>query len=581
MTHLALGSDEWKTINWKRIQKNVYRLQTRIFKAKRRGDTKQVRRLQKLLMKSKSAKLLAVRRVTQENTGKKTAGIDGVKSLNPSQRLAMVDSLSLTGDSKPTRRVLIPKPGAKDEKRPLSIPCMIDRARQALAKLALEPEWEAVFESNTFGFRLGRGVHDAIGAIFLGIRYKAKYVLESDLLKCFDKINHQALLNKLNTFPQLRNQIKAWLKAGVLEDGIVHLTNEGAPQGGVISPLLTLIALHGLETTIRDCVEQVKGGPGLVVSIFADDFVVLHPSLEVVLQCKIAIEAWLKGMSLELKPSKTRISHTLTPYQGNVGFDFLGFHIRQYLAGKHQSGKNGQGNKIGFKTIIRPSREKTALHIESLKNTIKAYEAAPQAALIKKLNPIIRGWCNYYSTVCSTTTFSRCDHILGLQLRAWARRRTGNFRSKTFHKYWRYAEGAYTFSTRDGKALILHAQTPINRHRNVQRTRSYFDGDIVYWSARKGQHPELPNRVARLLKKYKGKCPECGLMFGADDLIEVDHKTPKRDGGTDKFDNLQPLHRHCHDVKTARDMANIHLPAQTIDLAEMEGHINQEGEWCW
>ena len=177
MTHSAMGSDEWRTIDWKRIQKMVYRLQTRIFKAKRRGDTKQVHRLQKLLMKSRSAKLLAVRRVSQDNAGRKTAGVDGIKSLTPKQRLDLADNLYLTGKSKPTRRVMIPKPGTTEE-RPLGIPCMIERARQMLVKLALEPEWEAVFEPNTYGFRSGRSTHDAIEAIFSSIKQKDKYVLD-------------------------------------------------------------------------------------------------------------------------------------------------------------------------------------------------------------------------------------------------------------------------------------------------------------------------------------------------------------------------------------------------------------------
>ena len=171
MTRSAMGSDEWAAIDWKTVEKMVYRLQTRIFKAKRRGDTKQVHRLQKLLMKSRCAKLLAVRRVTQDNTGKKTAGVDGVKSLRPQQRLDLVNDLYLTDKSKPTRRVMIPKPGTTEE-RPLGIPCMIERARQMLVKLALEPEWEAVFEANTYGFRAGRGAHDAIEAIFASIRYR-------------------------------------------------------------------------------------------------------------------------------------------------------------------------------------------------------------------------------------------------------------------------------------------------------------------------------------------------------------------------------------------------------------------------
>ena len=580
MTHSAMGSDEWKDIDWKQIQKNVYRLQTRIFKAKCRGDTKQVHRLQKLLMKSRSAKLLSVRKVSQDNQGKSTAGVDGIKSLNPSQRFDLVDSLELTGKSKPTRRVMIPKPGTS-EKRPLGIPCMIERAKQMLVKLALEPEWEAVYETNTYGFRTGRGAHDAIEAIFKSIKQKSKYVFDADISKCFDKINQEKLLEKLNTFPKLYRQIKAWLKSGVVMDGKLFPTNEGTPQGGVASPLLALIALYGLETAIRGCISQGKDAQKeLNVVFYADDFVVLHKSLDVILKCKLAAEQWLKEMSLELNPSKTRISHTLNPYEGNVGFDFLGFNIRQYPAGKHQSGCNTHGEKLGFKTIIKPSKSKIALHVESIRKTIKAYKTAPQEALISKLNPIIRGWGNYYSTVISKKVFSNCDNILWSQLRAWARYRTQKWDSRTKNKYWNYIEDRLTFSTKDGIRLIAHSDTPIKRHVKVRGDKSYFDGDVLYWSTRKGTHPELPNRVAFLLKKYKGRCAECGLMFVADDLIEVDHTLSKQDGGKDKFDNLQPLHRHCHDVKTARDNTNRKVLKQETALELLEGFINELGDLC-
>jgi len=547
-----MGSDEWAAIDWKAVEKMVYRLQTRIFKAKRRGDTKQVHRLQKLLMKSRSAKLLAVRRVTQDNAGKKTAGVDGVKSLQPQQRLDLVNDLHLTGKSKPTRRVMIPKPGTTEE-RPLGIPCMIERARQLLVKLALEAEWEAVFETNTYGFRTGRSTQDAIQAIFNGINFQPKYVLDADISKCFDKINQKNLLNKLKTFPTLRRQINAWLKSGVVLDGQLFPTTEGVPQGGTLSPLLALVALHGLETVARGCIRQRQYlQRELCVCVYADDFVILHKSLEVVLRCKAAVEDWLQEMSLELKPSKTRISHTLIPYEGNVGFDFLGFNIRQYPVGKHQSGcKNGQ--KLGFKTLIKPSKVKVALHTQKLRDTIGAYRHAPQAALISKLNPVIRGWCNYYSKVCSKQTFFRCDYNLFSQLRAWARYRTGQYNFKTLNKYWHRIGNRLTFSTKDGKYLAFHAATSISRYVKVQGNRSFYDGDVIYWSTRKGKHPELPSRVARLLKWYNGRCPECGLMFTGDTLIEVDHILPKQKGGTDRFDNLQPLHRHCHDVKTARD----------------------------
>ncbi len=556
MTHSAMGSDEWRAINWRQIEKMVYRLQTRIFKAKRRGDTQQVHRLQKLLMKSRSAKLLAVRRVTQDNAGKKTAGVDGIKSLTPTQRLDLVEHLFLTGKSKPTRRVMIPKPGTTEE-RPLGIPCMIERARQMLVKLALEPEWEAVFEPNTYGFRLGRGAQDAIEAIFCSLRAKGRYVLDADISKCFDKINQTALLNKLNTFPTVRKQIKAWLESGVVFVGNLYPTQEGVPQGGTVSPLLALVALHGLETAIRRSIGQSKKAQqALCVCVYADDFVILHESLDVILQCKSVVADWLKEMSLELSPRKTRISHTLTPYDGNVGFDFLGFNLRQYPSGKHQSGSDRYGTSRGFKTIIKPSKKKIALHIRKLGDTIDAYKSAPQVLLIRKLNPIIRGWCNYYSTVCSKQAFAYCDHILLFsQLRAWARRRTGKFNLETYHKYWHSIGDRITFSTEDGISLRFHAATPIRRHVKVKGNRSFFDGDIIYWGTRKGRHPELPNRVALLLKRYKGRCSECGLIFLGDDLIEVDHILPKKEGGADKFDNLQPLHCHCHDVKTARDKA--------------------------
>ncbi len=434
---------------------------------------------------------------------------------------------------------------------------MIDRARQALVKLVLEPEWEAVFEPNTYGFRNGRGTHDAIGAIFAGISKRDKYVYDADISKFFDNINHKTLLNKLKTLPSIHRQIKAWLKAGVVMNGELLPTNEGSPQGGVISPLLALVYLHGFETAIRSCINPGrKAQQELTIAIYADDFVVLHKSLNVILKCKANAEQWLKEMSLEVEPSKTRISHTLEPYEGNVGFNFLGFNIRQYPVGKHHSGKNSQGELLGFTTLIKPSKEKIAQHVKELASIIDAHKTAPQEALISKLLYPIQGWCNYFSTVSSKSTFTKCDNILASQLRAWARYRTGKFDFKTLNKYWRYTEDRRTFSTNEGVKLVSHAKTQIKRHVKVKGDKSYFDGDVLYWSTRKGTHPEMPSRIAMLLKRSRGKCASCGLMFGDEDLIEVDHKIPKKDGGTDKFDNLQPLHRHCHDVKTARDQAN-------------------------
>jgi len=247
--------NEWKNIPWHKLERKVYKLQKRIYTASERGETLKGRKLQKLMIKSRAAKLLAVRRVTQENKGKKTAGVDGVKALSPRQRLELAKNLRIDGKAMPTLRVWIDKPG-RDEKRPLGIPVMRDRAKQKLVELALDPEWEARFEPNSYGFRKGRSCPDAIDAINSSIQKMPKWVLDADIAKCFDRINHEALLTKLNTMPHLLRQIKAWLRCGVL-DGMKYFdTIEGTPQGGVISPLLANVALHGMENLIN----QVLGG---------------------------------------------------------------------------------------------------------------------------------------------------------------------------------------------------------------------------------------------------------------------------------------------------------------------------------
>ena len=315
---------EWKDLNWRQLEKVTFKLQKRIFQASERGDVKAVRKLQKTLIKSWSAKCIAVRRVTQDNQGKNTAGVDGVKTLTPKHRINLVGKLKLTGKAKPTRRVNIPKPGTT-ETRPLGIPTINDRALQALVKLALEPEWEAKFEPNSYGFRPGRSCHDAIGAIYLSIRQKAKYVLDADIAKCFDRIDHKALLSKIHTYPTLNRQLKTWLKAGYCVGNELFPTNEGTPQGGVISPLLANIALHGMEERVKQYAETLKGQKAINRSAlnlirYADDFVIIHEDLNVVKKCQEIIAEWLSDMGLELKPSKTKLTHTLIEIDGNVGF---------------------------------------------------------------------------------------------------------------------------------------------------------------------------------------------------------------------------------------------------------------------
>ncbi|WP_413161139.1 group II intron reverse transcriptase/maturase [Capilliphycus salinus ALCB114379] len=548
---------EWNAINWRKLEKRVYKLQKRIYQASSRGDVKAVRRLQKMLMRSWSARCLAVRRVTQDNQGKKTAGVDGVKSLTPKQRVALTGKLKLGSKVSPTRRVWIDKPG-KDEKRPLGIPTMYDRALQSLVKMALEPEWEAKFEPNSYGFRPGRSCQDATEAIFNAIKQKPKYVLDADIAKCFDRIDHKRLLEKLKTFPTMRRQIKAWLKAGVMEGFELFPTSKGTPQGGTISPLLANIALHGMEYRIKEYAETLKGvrqinRQNLSLIRYADDFVILHQDITVVQRCKEIISEWLNDMGLELKPSKTRLAHTLNSYgQEQPGFNFLGFNIQQFNVGKCHS-------KQGFKTIITPSKKSIKVHYEQIAKVIDSHKSVKQEVLIQHLNPIIRGWSNYYASVVSKVAYSYIDNLMYFKLMFWANYRHPNKGKKwVANKYWhRIGNANWVFcSMKNGEILaqlLNHSATPIVRHVKVKGNASPYDGNLIYWSSRMGKNPEMPTRVAKLLKAQKGKCPHCGLHFRSEDVMEVDHIIPKSKGGRDEYKNLQLLHRHCHDEKTRLD----------------------------
>lgn len=518
----------WEEIDWTKIDTQIFKLQKRIYRASTNGDYKLVHKLQKMMVNSWYAKLLSIRKVSQENKGKKTAGIDGVKSLTPTKRLKLAKSLNLDGTARPTRRVWIPKPGKK-EMRPLGIPVMEDRAKQALLKLAIEPEWEALFEGNSFGFRPGRSCHDAIKAIKDSIRFKPKYFLDADIAKCFDGINHEKLLNKLHTFPTFKRQINAWLKAGVIDfskwadrKGIAK-TKAGTPQGGVISPLLANIALHGMENLLKDYIENVPmkspGGYSLAKSSkratlgvirYADDFVVIHENLNIVLKCKEIVEKFLSELDLELKPSKTRIAHTLLPQLNEKpGFNFLGLHIQQFPKGKNHSGKNTKKELLGFKTIIEPQKEKIQIHYRKLDEWIDKMKSCNQTELIIKLNPIIRGWCNYYSPWSSSNAFQKISNLIWNRLWRWGKRRHPNKGKKWIaRKYWN-PNVDWKFKTRNkdnSLALYKHTEFKCGKEwTKVKGIKSPFDGDETYWSKRMGdmfitQEPQK----ARLIKKHKG-----------------------------------------------------------------------------
>jgi RNA-directed DNA polymerase len=548
----------WKDVPWPRLERTVFKLQKRIYRAAQRGEKQKVRKLEGLLNRSWSAKMIAVRQVTQQNQGKKTAGVDGVKALTAKQRLELVGQIKVSrkAKAKPTRRVWIPKPG-RDAHRPLGIPTMHDRALQGLVKIALEPEWEAYMEANSYGFRPGRGCHDAIEAIYLSIKQKIKWVLDADIAKCFDKIDHSALLNKLNSTSPIRRQVRAWLKAGVMDQGTWQDTEAGTPQGGVISPLLANIALHGLEEKVMELARGRRDKEKLTVVRYADDFVVMHDNRSMIEKAKGVVEEWLRGIGLELKAEKTRISHTLEGE--NAGFDFLGFNIRQYKVGKYRSGRNPHGKTLGFKTLIKPSEKSIRKHKERLSQIVRSHKAAPPAALIVKLNRLIRGWCNYFRTVVSKETFGSMDKHLWELLWHWARRRhpnkSGNW---VMRKYWTPTkERQWNFigrsKNREDIELIRHSTTEIIRHVKVKGTASPFNGDTVYWSTRLRKRPDVSTRVINLLRKQKGRCEHCEQLFKHGDKWEVDHIVPTVKGGKDWYSNLQLLHDYCHDIKSASD----------------------------
>jgi RNA-directed DNA polymerase len=558
MSTATMPMYRWADLPWKKFRKIVWKLQKRIYQAMLRGDVKLVRKLQKLLMKSRAAKFLAVRRVAQENSGKKTAGVDGVKSLTPSQRLRMASSLELDSKACPARRVWIGKDDS-EELRPLGIPIMRDRALESLVKDALEPEWEARFEANSYGFRPGRSCHDAIEAIFRAIAQKAKFALDADIAKCFDRISHTALLAKVNASPPVQRQLKAWLKAGVMEGGELFPTAEGTMQGATVSPLLANIALHGLETAI---VSSFPRGKQPLVVRYADDFVVLHSEQRIVEECAVLAQDWLKPMGLELKASKTRIAHSLEKVEGQAGFDFLGFNIRQYKVARTKSGKNTHGKPLGFKTIIKPSTKAIKKRVQSLRQTVDNHQGVGQAHLIAALNRTTSGWARYYSSVASKKVFSKVDCALFQMLWAWAKRRHPNKGAKwVANRYWAVDQGqGWNFQAPGHAQLRTHVQTPIRRHVKVAGKRTPFDGDWVYWSVRRGKSPDVSPRVARLLQKQQGHCVECGLYFRDGDQMAMAYINPQRTRWRETIANLMLVHQHCQDALRA-------------ELARFDGYV--------
>ena len=563
--------NSWQDIQWSTIETIVFRLQLRIFKAATAQEWQKVHKLQKLLISSQSAKYLAVKRVTQDNSGKKTPGVDNHIISSPEERFILATQLKIDGKSSPIRRTYIPKPDGSQ--RPLGIPTITDRAKQSLAYLALCPEWEAQFEAGSYGFRPGRSVHDAIEAVFLGICKKPKWVLDADISKCFDRINHKYLLEKCHTFPEMERQLRTWLKAGILDGGNYAFPELGTPQGGIISPLLANIALHGLRDDLDKYINQLPGHKAnnrqsLTYIRYADDFILMHPNKEVIEELQSITTKFLEPVGLELHPTKTRIVHTFELYHDPPGFTFLGFDVIQKpIWKKMRTVGGGKESKQAFTTLITPSRESVRKHKLKIRDVIRRNRGASQERLIQNLNPIIRGWALSKRTQISSKTFQALDAYLFIHLWKWAKKRHPKMpRSQLKSRYWHTVNQAnWVFGVQtspenmEGPNLCLqsHSKIPIQRHAKVKGTASPFDGNLIYWAARTGKNPLIPPIKARLIQQQKGLCGICGQPFRPDDLIERDHIIPKALGGLNKRSNVHAVHRHCHLDKTRQEMAAI------------------------
>ncbi len=464
------------SLPWRSLEQQVVRMQKQIGQAAQRGDRQAVYSLQQRLMESEAARLLAVRRVAEENQGKNTAGVDGVKSLSPQERLAMASTIHPKywnyQPPMPVRRVWVPKPGISErsersERRPLAILPMIDRCKQALVKLALEPEWETKFEPCSYGFRPGRSAHDALASIVVAIERQPMFVFDADIAEAFDHLNQALVLDKLQTYPALRQVIHGWLTAGAIEGATFAPSEMGIAQGGVLSPLLLNIALHGMEAVVTGEAENGRAGDRRALPLlvrYADDFVILHPDLETLQQAIKRVRRWLASIGLHLHAQKTRITHTLTPYQGQIGFDFLGFSIHQELVPPRVGALLVPvlDNKPGVKTIITPSQEAHQRHLAAIEARLHRLQTASQAQVIKELNPLIIGWVAYYNGVVPAATIGRYDDLVEQRLLKWAsKRHPGKARDWLLNRYWQRVGKKSVFATRDGVQLRVYRQTSI------------------------------------------------------------------------------------------------------------------------
>lgn len=575
-----MSSLKWNSVEWPLVEQRVFRYQQRIYRASQNGNQKLVNYLQSRVLKSIDSKLLAVRQVTTENKGRKTPGVDNKLYNTPQDKIKLVEKLKLDGKANLIKRVEIPKPGT-DQTRPLGIPTIDDRAKQALCRLALEPEWEARFESDSYGFRPGRNCHDAIEAAFGALSNKRKtpeyhkMVLKVDIEKCFDRINHKLLIAKLDSHPIIKTQIYAWLKAEILTENSFQkvdvesiVQNEmETPQGGIISPLLANIALHGLINRLEEWITTIPAKnnrvaakrASLTVIRYADDILIIHKDKSVIEQSKSEVEKWLwEHCNLKLNQKKTKI------LDSTQGLDFLGFSLVTI-----------QRNGID-RIKVYPSRESQKRVLLKIREIIQRNKAASSYQLISKLRPIIIGWGNYFKYSECKEIFSKLSHYIFQKLRAWAFRIDKRHGRKIVKEKYFPSGKTYYFDgnkyqnnwilygkEKDKNGILKESFLPqlswiqSKKWVKIKGSKSPFDGDHIYWAVRMANYRRLPTRVTKLLKRQNGICSYCQTRFSFNSVMEVDHITPKALGGKDIYVNLQLIHKHCHIQKTRIDRINI------------------------